>query len=77
MALARERNAKIFACLVKCYLVFKCLRENRLVLGLKALSELKTPRFKFKWDLNMIQAYGVQSITPRCNDTPRRVAAWR
>ena len=25
----------------------------------------------------MIQAYGGQSITPRCNDTPRRVAAWR
>ena len=25
----------------------------------------------------MIQAFGVQSITPRCNDTPRRVAAWR
>lgn len=41
MALARERNAKIFDCFVKCYLVFKCLRENRLVLRLKALSKLK------------------------------------
>ena len=41
MALARERNVKIFDCFVKCYLVFKCLRENRLVLGLKALSKLK------------------------------------
>lgn len=41
MALASERNAKIFDCFVKCYLVFKCLRENRLVLGLKALSKLK------------------------------------
>ena len=27
-----------FDCFVKCYLVFKWLRENRLVLGLKALS---------------------------------------
>ena len=33
-----KRANQKFDCFVKCYLVFKCLRENRLVLGLKALS---------------------------------------